>query len=70
MPTSTGHCGYNVDWPRMEFVLKEEPSEWEIDKVAEFQNSVGSFSNLTEKEDLLVWQNDAKGQFSVNSVYK
>ena len=29
--------------------------------MAEFQDSVGSFSNLTEK-DLLVWQNDTKGQ--------
>jgi len=37
--------------------------------VVEFQDSVGSFSNLTEK-DLLVWQNDTKGQFSVNSIYK
>ena len=38
--------------------------------MAEFQDSVRSFSNLTDKKDLLVWQNDTKGQFSVNSVYK
>ena len=37
--------------------------------VAKFQDSVGSSSNLIEK-DLLVWQNDTKGQFLVNSVYK
>ena len=70
MPTSTDHCGYNVDWTRMEFVLKEEPSglgDWQSGRIS---NSVGSFSNLTEKKELLVWQNDTKGQFSVNSVYK
>ncbi|WMV22465.1 hypothetical protein MTR67_015850 [Solanum verrucosum] len=49
--------------------LRRNLQDWEIDKVAEFQDSVGSFSNLTEK-DFLVWQNDTKGQFSVNSIYK
>ncbi|WMV25830.1 hypothetical protein MTR67_019215 [Solanum verrucosum] len=50
--------------------LRRNLQDWEIDEVAEFQDSVGSFSNLTEKKDLLVWQNDTKGQFSVNSIYK
>lgn len=50
--------------------LRRNLQDWEIDKVAEFQDSVGSFSNVTETEDLLVWQNDTKCQFSVNSVYK
>ena len=35
--------------------------DWEIEKVAKFQDSVSSFSNLTKKKDLLVWQNDTKG---------
>ena len=69
MPMSTGHCGYSVDWTRMEFVLKEEPSGLVNRQSGRIQDSVGSFSNLTEK-DLLIWQNDTKGQFSVNSVYK
>lgn len=34
----------------------------EIDKVADFQDSVGLFSNLTEK-DLPIWKNDIKGQY-------
>ena len=54
---------------RWDLFLRRNLQDWEIDKVAEFQDSVGSSSNLIEK-DLLVWQNDTKGQFSVNSVYK
>lgn len=38
--------------------------------MADFQNSVGSFNNLAEKEDLRIWKNDTKGQFSVNSIYR
>lgn len=43
--------------------LSRNLDDREIDKVAEFQDSVGSFNNLTEKEDLLIWKNDTKGQF-------
>ncbi|KAG5616947.1 hypothetical protein H5410_016771 [Solanum commersonii] len=34
--------------------LRRNLHDWEIDKVAEFQDTVGSFSNLAEN-DLLVW---------------
>jgi len=50
--------------------LRRNLHDWEIDKVTDFQDSVASFSNLTEKEDLLIWKNDTKGQFSRNSIYK
>ncbi|KAK6791693.1 hypothetical protein RDI58_010774 [Solanum bulbocastanum] len=50
--------------------LRRNLRDWEIDKVADFQDSVASFSNLTERKDLLIWKNDTKGQFSVNSIYK
>lgn len=37
--------------------------------VANFQNSVDSFNNLTEK-DFLIQKNDTKDQFSFNSLNK
>lgn len=38
--------------------------------MAEFQTSLASFTNLSDKKDMLIWEKDSQGQFSVASVYK
>ncbi|XP_055823306.1 uncharacterized protein LOC129891851 [Solanum dulcamara] len=58
---TTGHCGYMWTGQGWNLFLRRNLHDWETDKVADFQHSVGSFSNLAEK-DLLIWKNDVNSE--------
>lgn len=58
----TGH-GWNL-------FLRRHLNDWEMEKVAEFYNSVAGFNKLNGGENILKWSKDKNGKFSVNSAYK
>ena len=59
-----------MDWSGIELILRRHLSDWEIERVAEFYNSVSGFNNINREEDRLEWSKDKNGKFSVNSAYK
>uniref|UniRef100_M1A801 Reverse transcriptase zinc-binding domain-containing protein n=1 Tax=Solanum tuberosum TaxID=4113 RepID=M1A801_SOLTU len=50
--------------------LRRNLNDWEVNFIADFQNTVPQNLNLTEEKDSLVWKVDSKGIFTVRSAYK
>ncbi|KAG5621168.1 hypothetical protein H5410_006386 [Solanum commersonii] len=52
------------------FIFRRNLNDWEIVRVAEFLNTVNTFTGLQLGEDKLWWTGDDKGVFKVNKSYK
>ncbi|WMV13963.1 hypothetical protein MTR67_007348 [Solanum verrucosum] len=52
------------------FTFRRNLNDWEIVRVAEFLNTVNTFTGLQPREDKLWWTGDDKGVFKVNKSYK
>ncbi|WMV60154.1 hypothetical protein MTR67_053539 [Solanum verrucosum] len=52
------------------FIFRRNLNDWEIVRVAEFLNTVNTFTGLQPGEDKLWWTGDDKGVFKVNKSYK
>ncbi|WMV14734.1 hypothetical protein MTR67_008119 [Solanum verrucosum] len=50
--------------------LRSNLNDWEMGNIVAFHDTMAQFSNLTRKEDKVVWKIGSKGVFSVKSAYK
>lgn len=56
--------------PAWNLNLKRHLNDWEMRSIASFYSTMADFNNLVEERDILVWQKDSTGIFSVSSTYK
>ncbi|XP_070016101.1 uncharacterized protein [Nicotiana sylvestris] len=45
-------------------------NDWEIDRLTEFYRVLEQFSGINTNQDLIMWQGNGQGKFSVRSAYK
>ncbi|WMV23922.1 hypothetical protein MTR67_017307 [Solanum verrucosum] len=50
--------------------LRRQLNDWEIGNMTELLNYLDVHRSLAEENDVLIWQEDNKGDFSVKSAYK
>nr|XP_033515677.1 uncharacterized protein LOC117280127 [Nicotiana tomentosiformis] len=58
-----GDPGWNLSFRRF-------LNDWEIDRLAEFYNTLEQFTGLSTNVDSLLWGGSAQGKFTVMSTYK
>jgi len=54
----------------MNLTFRRLLNDWEIDRVIEFYNTLELFSGINSNQDLIIWQRNRQGKFSVKSAYK
>ena len=51
------------------FIFRRQLNDWEIQRVADFFNTIGQFNGLEGDRDILLWKGNRKGNFKVGYAY-
>ncbi|KAG5620221.1 hypothetical protein H5410_005439 [Solanum commersonii] len=51
------------------FIFRKQLNDWEIQRVADFFNTIGQFNGLEGGQDILWWKGNRKGSFKVGCAY-